>query len=187
MRSGPAWPGRSCPTCWSKNRPAFAEICRKADFSLIQLVTPTTPRERAKRIAERIERVHLLRLGHRHHRRADRTAARPAGKRRLAADANAAADLHRLRHQHAGACEAAGAGGRRPDRRLGDRAAVGGRRREAEGGSVARRRRLRSSVIGGSEIAAASRLVLDGFELASLGAGCSGSPEYSPSSHSSPY
>ncbi|MBL9091658.1 MAG: tryptophan synthase subunit alpha [Planctomycetaceae bacterium] len=31
----------------------FAELCRKADFSLVQLVTPTTPRERAKRIAER--------------------------------------------------------------------------------------------------------------------------------------
>ncbi len=29
----------------------FAAICRKADFSLIQLVTPTTPRERALRIA----------------------------------------------------------------------------------------------------------------------------------------
>lgn len=31
---------------------AFAEICRKHDFSLIQLVTPTTPRDRAIRIAE---------------------------------------------------------------------------------------------------------------------------------------
>ena len=31
----------------------FAELCRKDDFSLVQLVTPTTPRERAKRIAER--------------------------------------------------------------------------------------------------------------------------------------
>ncbi len=31
----------------------LAEICRKADFSLVQLVTPTTPRERALRIAER--------------------------------------------------------------------------------------------------------------------------------------
>ena len=30
----------------------LAAICRKADFSLIQLVTPTTPRERALRIAE---------------------------------------------------------------------------------------------------------------------------------------
>ncbi|HEV3345049.1 MAG TPA: tryptophan synthase subunit alpha [Pirellulales bacterium] len=30
----------------------LAEICRGADFSLIQLVTPTTPRERALRIAE---------------------------------------------------------------------------------------------------------------------------------------
>jgi tryptophan synthase alpha chain len=30
----------------------LADICRAADFSLIQLVTPTTPRERALRIAE---------------------------------------------------------------------------------------------------------------------------------------
>ena len=30
----------------------LAELCRAADFSLIQLVTPTTPRERAVRIAE---------------------------------------------------------------------------------------------------------------------------------------
>ncbi|MBX7168868.1 MAG: tryptophan synthase subunit alpha [Pirellulales bacterium] len=31
---------------------ALATLCRQADFSLIQLVTPTTPRERAVRIAE---------------------------------------------------------------------------------------------------------------------------------------
>ena len=30
----------------------LAKICRAADFSLIQLVTPTTPPERAKKIAE---------------------------------------------------------------------------------------------------------------------------------------
>ena len=30
----------------------LAEICRREDFSLIQLITPTTPRERALRIAE---------------------------------------------------------------------------------------------------------------------------------------
>jgi tryptophan synthase alpha chain len=30
----------------------LAKICRQADFSLIQLITPTTPRERAVRIAE---------------------------------------------------------------------------------------------------------------------------------------
>ncbi|MBP88238.1 MAG: tryptophan synthase subunit alpha [Planctomycetaceae bacterium] len=30
----------------------MAEVCRREDFSLIQLVTPTTPRERAVRIAE---------------------------------------------------------------------------------------------------------------------------------------
>ncbi len=30
----------------------LAKICRAADFSLIQLITPTTPRDRAIRIAE---------------------------------------------------------------------------------------------------------------------------------------
>ncbi|MBI3837763.1 MAG: tryptophan synthase subunit alpha [Planctomycetia bacterium] len=30
----------------------FAKICRKADFSLVQLVTPTTPRDRALKIAD---------------------------------------------------------------------------------------------------------------------------------------
>ena len=32
---------------------ALGEICRREDFSLIQLITPTTPRQRAVRIAER--------------------------------------------------------------------------------------------------------------------------------------
>jgi tryptophan synthase alpha chain len=32
---------------------ALAEVCRHHDFSLVQLITPTTPRERALRIAER--------------------------------------------------------------------------------------------------------------------------------------
>jgi len=31
----------------------LAEVCRRRDFSLIQLITPTTPRDRALRIAER--------------------------------------------------------------------------------------------------------------------------------------
>ena len=31
----------------------LAEVCRRKDFSLIHLITPTTPRERARRIAER--------------------------------------------------------------------------------------------------------------------------------------
>lgn len=31
---------------------ALAEVCRRHDFSLIQLITPTTPRDRALRIAE---------------------------------------------------------------------------------------------------------------------------------------
>jgi len=32
---------------------ALAEVCRKEDFSLIQLITPTTPRDRARRIADK--------------------------------------------------------------------------------------------------------------------------------------
>ena len=31
---------------------ALAEVCRRRDFSLVQLITPTTPRDRALRIAE---------------------------------------------------------------------------------------------------------------------------------------
>ena len=45
-------PARSCPTLPVEESAALARICRAADFSLIQLVTPTTPRERALRIAE---------------------------------------------------------------------------------------------------------------------------------------
>ena len=54
-------------------------------------------------------RLHLLRLGHRHHRRADRAAAGDRRQRRLAPQPDAAADLHRLRHQPAGARADAGA------------------------------------------------------------------------------
>ena len=46
---------------------ALAEICRRADFSLIQLVTPTTPRDRARRIADS-DGLHLLHLGDGHYR-----------------------------------------------------------------------------------------------------------------------
>lgn len=45
--------GAIVPDLLVEESAVFAEICRKADFSLIQLVTPTTPRDRAKRIAER--------------------------------------------------------------------------------------------------------------------------------------
>jgi tryptophan synthase alpha chain len=45
--------GAIVPDLLVEESAAFAEVCKKADFSLIQLVTPTTPRERAKRIAER--------------------------------------------------------------------------------------------------------------------------------------
>ena len=121
----------------------LAKICRAADFSLIQLVTPTTPPERAKQ-NRRIEHgLFVLRLGRRHHGRADRAAAGAGRQRRLAAHANAAADLHRFRHQHAGACEAAGSGCGWFDRWIGHRATHRCRCSEAEGRSAGRRGRLR--------------------------------------------
>ena len=71
------------------------------------------------------QRLHLLCLGDRHHRRADRIAAGDPGQRGLAPRSDAAADLHRFRHQPAGARADARAGGRRSDRRFGDRASRG--------------------------------------------------------------
>lgn len=44
--------GAIVPDLLVEEAPALASICRKADFSLIQLVTPTTSHERALRIAE---------------------------------------------------------------------------------------------------------------------------------------
>jgi tryptophan synthase alpha chain len=44
--------GAIVPDLLVEESEALAKICRKADFSLIQLVTPTTPRERAVRIAQ---------------------------------------------------------------------------------------------------------------------------------------
>ena len=44
--------GAIVPDLLVEEADAFAGICRKADFNLIQLVTPTTPRQRAVRIAE---------------------------------------------------------------------------------------------------------------------------------------
>jgi tryptophan synthase alpha chain len=45
--------GAIVPDMLVEESDALAAICRRADFSLVQLVTPTTPRDRALRIAER--------------------------------------------------------------------------------------------------------------------------------------
>ncbi len=45
--------GAIVPDLPAEESAALAEICRREDFSLIQLVTPTTPRDRARLIAER--------------------------------------------------------------------------------------------------------------------------------------
>jgi tryptophan synthase alpha chain len=50
QRAGAA--GAIVPDLLVEEAQEFARICRQADFSLVQLVTPTTPRERALRIAE---------------------------------------------------------------------------------------------------------------------------------------
>ena len=101
---------------------ALAKLCRAADFNLIQLVTPTTSRERALRIAATstgfLYYVSVTGI---------------TGERtRLPADLienvawlreNRAAHRDRLRDQPAGARSGPGSGGRRIDCRLGDRAA----------------------------------------------------------------
>lgn len=50
QRAGAA--GAIVPDLLVEESPRLADICRAADFSLVQLVTPTTSRERALRIAE---------------------------------------------------------------------------------------------------------------------------------------
>ena len=45
--------GAIVPDMPAEESTALAEVCRRQDFSLIQLIAPTTPRERALRIAER--------------------------------------------------------------------------------------------------------------------------------------
>lgn len=44
--------GLIVPDLPAEESPALADLCRKEDVSLIQLITPTTPRDRALRIAE---------------------------------------------------------------------------------------------------------------------------------------
>ena len=56
QRAGAA--GAIVPDLLVEEAGEFSKICRAADFSLVQLVTPTTPRERALRIAE-IGRAHV--------------------------------------------------------------------------------------------------------------------------------
>ena len=116
----------------------LAKLCRRARFQ----PDPTGHAHHAPRAgpADRRadHRLHLLRLGDRHHRRAPGAAAGAGRERGLAARQHAAADLHRLRHQPARARAHAGPRGRRADRRLGHRpphrrgrpqAACGGARR----------------------------------------------------------
>jgi tryptophan synthase alpha chain len=50
QRAGAA--GAIVPDLLVEEAGELSKICRAADFSLVQLVTPTTPRERAVRIAE---------------------------------------------------------------------------------------------------------------------------------------
>ncbi len=45
--------GAIVPDLPAEESAALAEVCRRQDFSLVQLITPTTPRERALKIVER--------------------------------------------------------------------------------------------------------------------------------------
>ena len=117
--------GAIVPDLPAEESAALAEVCRRQDFSLIQLIAPTTPRERALRIAERtsgfIYYVSVTGIT------GERTELPPAILDNVAwlRGQTPAADLHRFRHQPARARADARAGGRRPDRRFGDRASPG--------------------------------------------------------------
>ncbi len=52
LASAAGYAGAIVPDLLVEEAEEFAGICREADFSLIQLVTPTTPRERQVRIAQ---------------------------------------------------------------------------------------------------------------------------------------
>ena len=101
----------------------FSKVCRDNDFSLIQLVTPTTPRERTGPDRRFVERVSLLRVRHRDHGRAECIADRFDRERQLASRANRLADLHRIRHQRPRNRGETCPRGRWIDRRFGDRSA----------------------------------------------------------------
>ena len=75
---------------------------RRHDFSLIQLIAPRRPAS-GHADCRADQRLHLLCLDNRHYGRAERIAAGGSGQRRLAPRSDAAADLHRVRHQPAGA------------------------------------------------------------------------------------
>ena len=132
----------------------LAEICRREDFSLIQLITPTTPRDRALRIAERttgfIYYVSVTGIT------GERTELPPEIVDNVAwlREQTPTADLHRLRHQPAGARADARPGGRRPDRRLGHRPPHGRGRHPAPPAGARRDRPVRRRVARGDGVAA---------------------------------
>ena len=152
---------RRCPPARHRRadraRPAGRGIGRTGEDLPVARTQPDPARDahhaaRTGRADRRhVDRLSVLRVGRRHHGRADAAAAGAGRQRRLAPHANRPADLHRLRHQHAGAREAARAGRRRPHRRLGDRAADRRSRQAAARGSAQGRRRLRGGVAGGTE------------------------------------
>ena len=76
---------------------SLIEKATRRNLKLIQLITPTTPRDRAVAIAID-HRLHLLRHGGRDHRRAENPPLRTGGDRRLAADRDGPPHLHRFRN-----------------------------------------------------------------------------------------
>ena len=121
MRRRRASPGLIVPDLPVEESAQLAEICQQRDFSLIQLVTPTTPRERAVRIAETstgfLYYVSVAGIT------GERTQLPPelvdnVGWLRTQTDLPICIGFG---ISTAGAREAARPGGRRPDRRLGHR------------------------------------------------------------------
>ena len=139
--------GMIVPDLPLEESPRLAKVCQARDLSLIQLITPLTPRDRALKIAETSSGfIYYVSVG-RHHWRANRTAARAGRTGRLAPRTNSSTCLHRLRHQPAGARQAASPRCRRPHRRLRHRPPHGKKwRREWARKNAQGNRRLRGGV-----------------------------------------
>ncbi len=117
--------GAIVPDLPAEESAALAEVCRRQDFSLIQLIAPTTPARAGVADCRADQRLHLLCFSNRHYGRAERIAAGDPGQRRLAPWSDVAAHLYRFWHQPARTRADARARGRWSDRRFSDRASRG--------------------------------------------------------------
>ena len=144
--------GAIVPDLPAEESAALSEVCRRHDFSLVQLIAPTTPRERALRIAERtsgfIYYVSVTGIT------GERTELPPQIVDNVAwlrgqTPLPICIGFGISRPEHV---RMLGAGGRRADRRFGNRASRGRGCNPPSGGRVTGNRRLRCRAARGTVV-----------------------------------